>query len=45
MPNELLSVMQKKQAIERGLSPYMQGAVLERVLHYWEQEYGDMMWV
>ena len=41
MPNELLSVMQKKQAIERGLSPYMQGAVLERVLHYWEQEYGD----
>lgn len=41
MPNELLSVMQKKQAIERGLSPYMQGVVLERVLHYWEQEYGD----
>ncbi|OAL75760.1 hypothetical protein AY606_13585 [Acinetobacter sp. SFB] len=41
MPNELLSVKQKKQAIERGLSPYMQGAVLERVLHYWEQEYGD----
>lgn len=41
MPNELLSVMQKKQAIERGLSPYMQGTVLDRVLHYWEQEYGD----
>ena len=41
MPNELLSVMQKKQAIERGLSPYMQGTVLERVLNYWEQEYGD----
>ncbi len=41
MPNELLSVMQKKQAIERGLSPYMNGTVLERVLNYWEQEYGD----
>jgi len=41
MPNELLSLIQKKQAIERGLSPYMQGTVLERVLHYWEQEYGD----
>ena len=41
MPNELLSVMQKKQAIERGLSHYMNGTVLERVLNYWEQEYGD----
>ncbi|CAB1217761.1 hypothetical protein [Acinetobacter bouvetii] len=41
MPNELLSVMQKKQAIERGLSHFMQGTVLERVLKYWEQEYGD----
>jgi hypothetical protein len=41
MPNELLTVMQKKQAIERGLSHYLQGTVLERVLNYWEQEYGD----
>ena len=41
MPNELLSVIQKKQAIERGLSHYMNGTVLERVLNYWEQEYGD----
>ena len=41
MPNELLTVMQKKQAIERGLSHYLQGTVLERVLSYWEQEYGD----
>lgn len=41
MPNELLSVMQKKQAIERGLSHYLQGTVLEGVLSYWEQEYGD----
>lgn len=41
MPNELLSVIQKKQAIERGLSDYMNATVLERVLNYWEQEYGD----
>ncbi|WP_407307985.1 hypothetical protein [Acinetobacter sp.] len=41
MPNELLSLMQKKQAIERGLSPYMQGTLLKSVLNYWEQEYGD----
>ena len=41
MPNELLSVIHKKQAIERGLSHYMNGTVLERVLNYWEQEYGD----
>lgn len=41
MPNELLSVIQKKQAIERGLSHYMNGTALERVLNYWEQEYGD----
>ncbi|NNH26136.1 hypothetical protein [Acinetobacter terrestris] len=41
MRHKLLSVMQKKQAIERGLSPYMQGTVLDQVLHYWEQEYGD----
>ena len=41
MPNELLSVIQKKQAIERGLSHYMNGTVLERVLNDWEQEYGD----
>lgn len=41
MPNELLSVIQKKQAIERGLSHYMNGTVLEHVLNYWEQEYGD----
>lgn len=40
MPNELLSVIQKKQAIERGLSHYMNGTALERVLNYWEQEYG-----
>ena len=41
MPNELLSVIQKKQAIERGLSHYMNGTALERVLNYWEQKYGD----
>lgn len=41
MPNELLSVIQKKQAIERGLSDYMNATVLARVLNYWEQKYGD----
>ena len=41
MPNELLTIGQKRTAIERGLSQYLTGIALERVLSYWEQEYGD----
>ncbi|TCB67492.1 hypothetical protein [Acinetobacter sp. ANC 4178] len=41
MPNELLTMGQKRTAIERGLSQYLTGIALERVLSYWEQEYGD----
>ena len=41
MPNELLTIGQKRTAIERGLSQYLKGIALERVLSYWEQEYGD----
>lgn len=41
MPNELLTIGQKRTAIERGLSQYLTGIALERVLGYWEQEYGD----
>ncbi|MHA3892991.1 hypothetical protein [Acinetobacter sp. GXMZU3951] len=41
MPNELLSIGQKRSAIERGLSQYLNGIALERVLSYWEKEYGD----
>lgn len=41
MPNELLTIGQKRTAIERGLSQYITGIALERVLSYWEQEYGD----
>lgn len=36
-----LSLLQKKQAIQRGLSPYFQDLMLEQVLQYWEMEYGD----
>ena len=41
MPNELLTIGQKRTAIARGLSQYLKGIALERVLSYWEQEYGD----
>jgi hypothetical protein len=41
MPNELLTMGQKRTAIERGLGQYLKGNALERVLSYWEQEYGD----
>ena len=41
MQNELLTIGQKRTAIERGLSQYLKGIALERVLSYWEQEYGD----
>lgn len=36
MPNELLTTGQKRTAIERGLSQYITGIALERVLSYWE---------
>lgn len=41
MPTEVLTVAQKKRAIERGLSHYLHSPMLERVLHYWEEEYSD----
>lgn len=39
--SELLTVEQKRQAIARGLSPYMNGNTLKNVLDHWESEYGD----
>lgn len=36
-----LSLSQKKHAIERGLSPYLEGSILQRAVEYWEVEYGD----
>lgn len=41
MSSELLSRTQKREAIGRGLSPYMNETSLHRVLDYWEDEYGD----
>ena len=41
MSSELLSRTQKREAIGRGLSPYMNENSLQRVLNYWEDEYGD----
>ena len=41
MSSELLSRTQNREAIGRGLSPYMNENSLQRVLNYWEDEYGD----
>lgn len=42
MSNEVLTVMQKKQAIEQGLKPFMESSVLVNVLEYWEKKYGNL---
>ena len=39
MNNEILNLTQRRQAIERGLQQYFNGAMLERVLGHWEQQY------
>lgn len=41
MSTETLSILQKRQAIERGLSQYLPGTLLEQVLNHWEAKYGD----
>ena len=41
MSTETLTILQKRQAIERGLSRYLQGTLLEQVLNHWEAKYGD----
>lgn len=41
MSSQLLSRTQKREAIGRGLSPYMNETALRQVLNYWEDEYGD----
>lgn len=41
MSTETLTILQKRQAIERGLSQYLQGTLLEQVLNHWEAKYGD----
>ena len=35
-----LTIEQKKQAVTKGLSQFLPDTVLQRVLHYWESEYG-----
>ena len=39
MSSEILNLMQRRQAIERGLQQYFNGTMLERVLAHWEQQY------
>ena len=39
MSNEILNLTQRRQAIELGLKQYFNGAMLERVLGHWEQQY------
>lgn len=41
MTIEVLSRQQKRQAIARGLSPYLSHVDLEKELRYWEEFYGD----
>lgn len=41
MSTESLTILQKRQAIERGLSQYLQGKLLEQVLNHWEVKYAD----
>lgn len=41
MPHELLNVLLRRQAIERGLKQYFSGTVLDSVLSYWEQQYSE----
>lgn len=41
MSVDVLSVAQKKQAIAKGLSRFVQGNVLEQIVQYWEQRYGN----
>ena len=41
MAAEFLSLEQKRMAIERGLSQFLSGDILQRVLQYWESHYGN----
>jgi hypothetical protein len=41
MLNESLEISKKRQAIERALGQFLPESILERVLNYWEQEYGE----
>ena len=41
MSTEILNLQQKKQAISRGLSPFIAVSGLEQVLQYWEEVYGN----
>lgn len=41
MQTEVLSVAQKRRAIERGLSHFIESTKLEKVLNYWEEQYSD----
>lgn len=41
MPREILTIVQKRQAIERGLSAYLQGTTLQQALNDWEVKYGN----
>ncbi len=35
-----LSIEQKRLAVEKGLAQFLPDSVLQRVLQYWESEYG-----
>jgi hypothetical protein len=39
MSSEILNLMQRRQAIERGLQQYFNGTMLDRALAHWEQQY------
>lgn len=41
MTNEALTLIQKRQAIERGLTPYLDHHNIEQALWHWEKTYGN----
>ncbi|NHB56470.1 hypothetical protein G9F32_00265 [Acinetobacter sp. 194] len=42
MSNEVLTLVQKRQAIEQGLRPFLDHSILGSVLEYWENKYGNL---
>ena len=42
MTNETLSILQKREAIERGLTGYLNHRHIEQALQHWESKYGNL---
>ena len=42
MTNETLSILQKREEIERGLTGYLNHRHIEQALQHWESKYGNL---